>query len=56
MQKPESFPSAPVPESCFLVHLERIMGFDSISKSKLTLLASPCRIIDTLYGLPSRHF
>jgi hypothetical protein len=28
----------------------------SISKSKLTLLASPCRIIYTVCGSPSRHF
>ncbi|WP_304053490.1 transposase [Nitrosomonas communis] len=28
----------------------------SISKSKLTLSASPCRIIYTVYGSPSRHF
>ncbi|SFM17701.1 hypothetical protein SAMN05421863_10164 [Nitrosomonas communis] len=28
----------------------------SISKSKLTLSASPCRIIDTVCGSPSRHF
>ena len=27
-----------------------------ISKPKLTLPASHCRIIDTVYGSPSRHF
>ncbi|WP_177198009.1 hypothetical protein [Nitrosomonas communis] len=31
-----------------------IAGY-SISKSKLTLSASPCRIIDTVRGPPSRH-
>jgi hypothetical protein len=30
--------------------------FYSISKSKLTFSASPCRIISTVCGSPSRHF
>jgi len=29
---------------------------DSISKSRLTLSASPCRIIHTVCGSPSCHF
>ena len=33
-----------------------IHGFNSIFKSKLTLLASSCRIIYTVCGSPSRDF
>jgi hypothetical protein len=28
---------------------------NSIAKSKVTLSASPCRIVETVYGSPSRH-
>ncbi|SFI50707.1 hypothetical protein [Nitrosomonas sp. Nm34] len=33
-----------------------IQGFNSISKSKMILSSSPCRIIDAICGSPSRHF
>jgi hypothetical protein len=34
----------------------RVSLFNSIAKSKLTLLASPCCIMDTVCGSSWRHF
>ncbi|SFL71947.1 hypothetical protein SAMN05421863_100349 [Nitrosomonas communis] len=39
-----------------LILTEQRKTANSIFKSKLTLSASPCRIIDTICGSPSRHF